>query len=62
MAEKAIGVGKATCVYCKKRGSFAFAHASGMVEKIREEWDKKGCPRVPEGIVAQIQIYNPRCE
>lgn len=62
MAEKASGVGKATWVYCKKRGSSVFAHASGMVEKIREEWDKKGCPRVPEGIAAQIQIYNPRCE
>jgi hypothetical protein len=63
MAEKASDVGKPTWVYCKKRGSSAFAHASGMVEKIREEWDKKGCPRVPEGIVTQIKsIYNARCE
>lgn len=62
MAEKASDVGKVTYVLCKKQGSFMFAHGYGMIEEIREAWEKNGCPRVPEGIVRTIEnIYHPRC-
>lgn len=62
MAEKASDIGKATYLYSKKPGSSVFMNVGGMIEAIRDAWEKSGCPRVPDGIIKDIaNIYHPRC-
>jgi len=55
------GIGKHTYVFARHFGSAMFSWENGMLEHIREVWEQRGCPRVPEGAIEQIRSYNPRC-
>jgi hypothetical protein len=62
MAERALGVGKETFIHARNKKSFAFRFNDGMLEDIRDAWEKNGCPRVPDGIIDGIKkVWRPRC-
>jgi hypothetical protein len=62
MAEKSDGVGQATYLFARKHGSTMFSHNHGMIEAMREAWERGGAPKVPDGIVQQMKDgWHPHC-
>ena len=57
MAEKSDGVGEYSALYARRQGSSFFSHGFGMLEEIRQAWEKDGCPKVPTGIVQKIDGF-----
>jgi len=54
MAERASGVGRESYLYARIPGSVAFSHSYSMLGRIRDAWEKQGCPKMPEGIAETI--------
>jgi hypothetical protein len=54
-AERVAGVGKDTFLFVKKQGCRAFSRASWLLPTIRKAWEEQGQPRVPEGILKQME-------
>lgn len=60
MAERS-GIGKDTYLYVKQPRTVASSHRFGLIQDIREEWDKNGAPRVPPSALARIAGADIRC-
>jgi 20S proteasome alpha/beta subunit len=57
-AERVSGVGKDTFLFVKKQGCRAFSRATWLLPTIRKVWEEQGQPRVPEGIIKQMETAN----
>ncbi len=55
MSERVSGVGKNTFLYVKKPGTNAFSRPPNLVKNIRAWWDKEGAPRIPKGVMEEIE-------
>ena len=55
MAERIPGVGETTFLFVKKEGCNAFMLESWVLPTIRAEWEKTGAPRIPDGLLKQIE-------
>jgi hypothetical protein len=54
MAERS-GIGRDTFLYVKQPRSVASSHRAGLIDDIRTAWEAAGVPRVPPGILGQIE-------
>jgi 20S proteasome alpha/beta subunit len=57
-AERVAGVGKDTFLFVKKKGCHAFSRESWLLPTIRKAWEDQGQPRVPDGILKQMETAN----
>jgi hypothetical protein len=55
MAEKVPGVGQQTHLHIQKQGCNAFVLKSWVIPTIKKEWQERGQPRMPDGLLEQLQ-------